>query len=145
MALDIILSTSRCWLSVTPTRSNIRNSWPAMASRKPAASIGCSPERAALIDDHWRRQERLPKSRHARTIKKPAQAKVARQMPNQKYCQKPPNSRTVVKTAATYESTPVKVAQDNFTRIAVSFFSEHRKIRSYIEGRVSVVVFMVEP
>jgi hypothetical protein len=41
-------------------------------------------------------------------------------MPNQKYCQKPPNSRTVVKTAATYESTPAKVAQENFTIISQS-------------------------
>ena len=87
----------------------------------------------------------MPKSRHARTIKKQAQANVARQMPNQKYCQKPPSSRTVVKTAATYESTPAKVAQDNFTRIAVSVVSEHRKVRSCAGGRVIVFVFMAEP
>jgi hypothetical protein len=83
--------------------------------------------------------------RHARTIKRPAQAKVARQMPNQKYRQKPFTSRTVVKTAATYESTPVKVAQDNFARIAVSVCSEHRKVRSCAGGRVIVFVFMGEP
>ena len=87
----------------------------------------------------------MPKSRHARTIKRPAQAKVARQMPKQKYCQKPPNSRTVVKTAATYESTPAKVAQDNFARIAVSVFPEHLKIRFCFGGRVIVFVFMGEP
>ena len=87
----------------------------------------------------------MPKSRHARTIKRPAQANVRRQMPNQKYCQKPPSLRTLVKTAATYASTPAKVAQDNFTRIAISVVPEHRKIRSFAGGRVSVFVFMGKP
>ena len=86
----------------------------------------------------------MPKSRHARTIKRPEQAKVTRQMPSQRYCQKPPNSRTVVKTAAMYESTPARVAQDNFTRMLVSVFSEHRKIRCCVGVRVIVFVFMGE-
>jgi hypothetical protein len=87
----------------------------------------------------------LPKSRHARTIKRPKQAKVTRQMPSQRYCQKLPNSRTVVKTAATYERTPARVAHNNFTRIAESVVSEHRKIGSCAGERVSVLVFMGKP
>jgi hypothetical protein len=87
----------------------------------------------------------LPKSRHARTIKRPEQAKVTRQMHSQRYCQTPPNSRTVVKTAAMYERNPVKVAHNNFTRIAESVVSEHRKIRSCAGGSVSVFVFMGKP
>jgi hypothetical protein len=91
------------------------------------------------------KQERLPKSRHARTIKRLAEAKVTRQTPSQRYRQKPPDSRTVVKTAATYERNPAKVAHNNFTRIAESVVSEHRKIRSCAGGRVSVFVFIGKP
>jgi len=45
---------------------------------------------------------------------------MTRQIVNQQYRQKPLNSNTVVKIAATYEDNPVTAAQKRLTRIARS-------------------------
>jgi hypothetical protein len=68
------------------------------------------------------RRESYRSCRHAAIVKTQAEEELAKQELSQKYCQKPPDSTTVMIKAEKYEITVAKIANKNLmSALAVTF------------------------